>query len=88
MVELFGKVYGFATFIVWLGILFYMFRVVRLRKPGVSAWRVTLWNPFNLILMSSKLTEAGLKARKRMFVLILIFVAMVLLPILGGTLLN
>jgi len=52
MVEIFGKAYVVAAFIVWLGISFYMFRVFKLRKPGVSVWRGTLWNPFNLILMS------------------------------------
>ena len=85
-VKIFGILYLFAAFIVWLGISLDMFRVVKLRKPGVSAWRGTLWNPFNLILMSSKLTEAGLKARNRLFILVIIFVAMCLIPVVGGIL--
>jgi hypothetical protein len=88
MVEILGKVYMFAAFVVWLGISFYTFRVVKLRKPGVNIWRATLWNPFNLILMSSKLTKDGLKARKNLFVLILVFVAMGLVPLLGNAILG
>jgi len=32
IVKMFGILYLFAAFIVWLGILFYMFRVVKLRN--------------------------------------------------------
>ena len=78
MIELFEKYYFFVGVLVALGIVFYMFRIVTLRKPGVNIWWDTLFNPFNLILMSSKLTESGLKARKRLIALVLIFIAMIL----------
>ena len=88
MIEFLGIIYiGFAA-IIWLLIAFYMFRVVALRKPQVDIWRDTLWNPFNLILMSSKLTEDGLKARKKLFALTLTFILMVLLPLIVGNLIN
>lgn len=86
MSELLGTFYGIITLVVWLGIIFYMFRIVTLRKPQVDMWRDTLWNPFNLILMSSKLTEAGLKARKKLFAVVLTFIAMTLIPLLIGSL--
>ena len=67
---------------VWLGIAFYMFRVVSLRKPHVRLWRDTLYNPFNLILMSSKLTSKGLKARRTLFLLVLVFILLCLVPLI------
>ncbi len=86
MTQLPGTFCGIVGFVVWLGIVFYMFRIVSLRKPQVKMWRDALWNPFNLILMSSKLTEAGFKARRRLFALVLTFIAMTLIPFLIGTL--
>jgi hypothetical protein len=77
-----GAVYVGIAFLVWCGIVYYMFRVVALRKPGVSIWLDTLFNPFNLILMSSKLTEAGIKARRTLIILVMLFIGMVLLPAL------
>ena len=84
MIEIFGKIYIGGIVIVWFAIGFYMFRVVYLRKPQVDIWRDTLWNPFNLILMSSKLTEAGLRARRKLFALALIFIVMVVIPLVFG----
>ena len=84
MIEVFGKTYIGFLVIIWLLIGFYMFRVVYLRKPQVDIWRDTFWNPFNLILMTSKLTEAGLRARKKLFSLALIFILMVVIPLVFG----
>ena len=66
MIEIFETIYIGCAVIVWITIGFYMFRVVALRKPHVDMWRDTLWNPFNLIWISSKLTKNGLKARTRL----------------------
>ena len=79
--QVMGVAYFGIAFLVWCGIVYYMFRVVALRKPGVSIWLDTLFNPFNLILMSSKLTEAGIKARRTLLILVLLFIGMVLFPI-------
>ena len=57
-----GMLYIGIAFLVWFGAVYYMFRMVALRKPGVNIWLDTFFNPFNLILMSSKLTEGGIKA--------------------------
>ena len=88
MIEFLVKIYIGCAVVIWLLIAFYMFRVVALRKPQIDIWRDTLWNPFNLILMSSKLTEEGLKARKKLFALALTFILMVLLPLIIGNLIN
>ena len=51
----------------WLLAVYFMFRTVTLRKSGVDAWNDTWLNPFNLLLMPSKLSTGGLIARKRCF---------------------
>lgn len=79
-----GILYLGIAILVWCGIVYYMFRVVALRKPGVSISLDTLFNPFKLILMSSKLTEAGIKARRTLIILVLVFTCMVLFPALLG----
>ena len=84
MIELLGKIYIGCIVIVWVAAGFYMFRVVALRKPQVNMWRDTLGNPFNLILMSSKLTQEGLRARKVLFVLVLAFIMMCVIPLVFG----
>jgi hypothetical protein len=86
MIEFMGKIYIGCILTVWLAIGFYMFRVVALRKPQVDIWRDTLWNPFNLILMSSKLTQKGLRARKILIVLVLTFILMCVIPLVFGIL--
>ena len=88
MIEFLGIIYIGCAVIVWFLIAFYMFKVVILRKPHVDIWRDTLWNPFNLILMTSKLTREGLKARKKLMVLALIFILMALLPFIIENFMN
>jgi len=56
---------AFLAFACWASALYHMFRTVILRKPGVSLWRGTALNPFNLLLQSSKLTQDALIARRR-----------------------
>jgi len=77
-----GFIYLAVAFIFWFGAMFFMFRVVKFRKPGVNMWRDTLLNPFNLIFMSPKLTEKGLKARKNLIICSVVFIFLCLLPIL------
>jgi membrane associated rhomboid family serine protease len=77
-----GTLYVGIAFLVWCGVVYYMFRVVALRKPGVSIWLDTFFNPFNLILMSSKLTEVGIKARRPLIILVVVFLCMALFPAL------
>jgi hypothetical protein len=77
-----GMLYVGLAFLVWCGAAYYMFRVVALRKPGVNIWFDTFFNPFNVILMSSNLTEAGLKARRTLIILVVVFTCMALLPAL------
>jgi hypothetical protein len=88
MIEIFGIFYFVSIVIVWIALGFYMFRVVCLRKPQVDMWRDTLWNPFNFILMSSKLTKDGLRARRKLFALVLTFILMILIPLMMGSLIN
>jgi hypothetical protein len=80
--QIMGALYIGIAFLVWCGAVYYMLRVVALRKPGVNIWLDTFFNPFNLILMSSKLTEAGIKARRSLIILVVIFTCMVLFPAL------
>jgi len=68
--------------IVWCAAMYYVFRVIALRKPGVRIWRDTYLNPFHLLVMTSKLTEAGLKARRNCYICSIIFAIMVLIPVL------
>jgi hypothetical protein len=68
----------------WACALFFMIRTVALRKPGVSLWHGTALNPFNLLLQPSKLSEAGLTARRRCFLSVLGFIGCVLLAMLIG----
>jgi hypothetical protein len=85
---IFGIIYFGIVFLAWCGIGFWMFRVVALRKPGVKMWRDTYGNPFNLIFMNSKLTYAGLKARRNLLICFLLFIFMVLVPLVFGSLLR
>ncbi len=82
-------VYGATAFVVWCASVYYMFRVVTLRKPGTKVfWGDTRYNPFNVLFFSSKLTEAGLRARRRLFILASIFIGMVLMPVLFGAIMK
>ena len=83
----FGIIYIGITVLLWCGAVYFMFRVVVLRKEGVNKWRDTGGNPFNLLFMSSKLTNEGLAARKNLFICILTFILMVIFPLLFGKLL-
>ncbi len=83
-----GFVYLGAAAFVWCGIIYYMFRTVMLRKKGVDLWRGTAYNPFNILLFSSKLTNKGLIARKKMLICFFVFIGMVLLPIMLSNLLR
>jgi hypothetical protein len=82
-VALFGI--AFLAFACWASALFHMVRAVALRKPGVSLWRGTAFNPFNLLFQSSKLTEDALIARKRCLFSVLGFLICALCFIAIGT---
>lgn len=62
----------------WGATLFYMFRTVHLRKPGIKRWQGMGGNPFNLLLQPHNLTDAGLIARRRCFYSVCGFVGAVL----------
>ncbi len=83
-----GFLYLGTVAFVWFGIIYYMFRTVMLRKKGVDLWRGTAYNPFNIILFSSKLSSKGLIARKKMFICFFVFIGMALLPIMLSNLLR
>jgi hypothetical protein len=68
----------------WASALFFMFQTVAMRKPGVSLWHGTALNPFNLLLQPAKLSDAGLRARKRCFFSALGFIGCCLLGMLVG----
>lgn len=82
MIESLGIIYIGFVVIIWILIAFYIFKVVALKKPQVDMWRETMWNPFNLILMGSKLTAEGLRARKKLFILVATFALITILPLL------
>jgi hypothetical protein len=69
----------------WMLALYYMFRTVALRKPGVHIWNDTWLNPFNLLLMPSKLSTSGVIARRRFFLGVLGFLAFLGLGAVIGT---
>jgi hypothetical protein len=68
----------------WAVTLFFMFQTVTLRKPGVSMWKGTALNPFNLLLQPAKLSEAGRVARRRCFFSAMGFIGCVLLAMAIG----
>lgn len=76
----------FACVLCWFAASYFMFRTVRLRKADVDPWRDTLLNPFNLLFMPSKLTEAGRASRRRCFLSVLGFFIFWVLGALVGTL--
>ena len=82
IISLLGYIYIGVALLLWVGVLLFMFRVVALRKDGVNKWRDTGGNPFNLIFMSSKLTQKGLLARRKLSSCILGFILMVIMPFL------
>lgn len=86
IIWIFGIIYIGIALLLWCGAAYFMFRVVVLRKEGVNKWRDTGGNPFNLIFMSSRLTEEGLTARKKLFIFGFTFILMVLIPLLLGRL--
>jgi hypothetical protein len=66
----------------WFAALIYGFKAVRRARPGVKLWgRDTMWNPANVLLGSSLLTEEGLRYRRKCFVAIVIFIACVGVPL-------
>ena len=69
----------------WGATLFYMFRTVHLRKPGIKLWQGMGGNPFNLLLQPHRLTDAGLIARRRCFYSVCGFVGTILLALVVGT---
>src|SRR5690242_5354732 len=69
----------------WAAALFYMFRTVYLRKPGVKLWRGLDGGPFNLLLEADNLTDAGLIARRRCFYSMCGFVGTILFAMAVGT---
>lgn len=70
--------YSIATLVAvaaWFASLAYGFKTVKSRKSGVRLWgEETLWNPANVLLRPSLLTDEGLICRRRCFVSALIFV--------------
>lgn len=78
--------YLFGTALVWAISVYYMFRVVVLRKDGINIWRDTGGNPFNLVFMPYKLTPEGRKARKNLFIFTCLFIALVIIPLIFNSL--
>jgi len=73
---------------IWVSLAFLMVKVISLRKPNVHLWFDTFFNPFNLVFMSSKLTNEGLKVRNKMFVLAAIFSVLIPFSFLVAEILN
>jgi hypothetical protein len=66
-----------------LACLLYAIKAIRHARPGVNLWsRDTLWNPANVLLSSTMLTNEGLRYRRKCLKALCIFIACV-----GGTLL-
>ena len=73
----------FAAFVAWFAIIIFGFKAIRRVRPGVELWgRGTLWNPANVLLSPSLLTEEGLRYRHKCLVSIGVFIACVGIPLL------
>jgi len=69
--------------VAWFAILIYGFKAVRRARPGVQLWgRETLWNPWNVLLRPSLLTEEGRAYRRKCFLAVGVFTACVGVPLL------
>jgi hypothetical protein len=75
-----------------------MFKTVANRKPGLRLWHdapsfftAEPWwmrNPFNHILVTENLTDAGIKCRRRLLYSMLCFVVPIVVVLLIGALTN
>ena len=66
-----------------LACVLYAIKAIRHTHPSVNLWgRDTLWNPANVLLSSTMLTDEGLRYRRKCLKALCIFIACV-----GGTLL-
>ena len=69
----------------WLGYFYSAYRMIKGRKPGVSAFAGSvLWNPFNLCFRPSLLTDEGLRARRWFFICTVGFPACILAGLFVG----
>lgn len=69
----------------WVGYFYWAYRMIKGRKPGVSAFgQVVWWNPFNLCFRPSLLTEEGLRARRWFWICTVGFPACILVGLVVG----
>ncbi|MDE2157185.1 MAG: hypothetical protein KGJ32_15070 [Xanthomonadaceae bacterium] len=74
-----------------LACVFFAIKAIRRACPGVNLWgRDTLWNPANVLLRSTMLTDEGLRYRRKSLKSLGIFIAcaggMLLLAAITGQL--
>ena len=64
--------------IAWLACVVYAIKAIRRARPGVNLWgRDTLWNPANVLLNSTMLTDEGLRYRRKSLKSLAIFIVCV-----------
>jgi hypothetical protein len=69
----------------WLGYFYWAYRMIRGRKDRARAFGLAvLWNPFNICLRPSLLTDEGLRARKWFFVCLCGFPVCILVALAVG----
>jgi hypothetical protein len=73
----------FVGVLAWFTAIVCGFKAVRRTRPGVNVrGRETLWNPANVLLRTSLLTEEGLRYRRKCFVAVVVFIACIGVPLL------
>lgn len=73
--------YFIVLIIIWSVCVYSMVKIVKNRKQHIHLWLDTFFNPFNLVFMSSKLNEQGIKHQKRLFIFAIIFAVLISLSL-------
>ena len=71
---LYGSAYS-VTAIAWLAAVYYLFKTITNRQPGVPLWNAALgYIPLNIVFRPDILTDRGRLCRRRFGVSLLVFV--------------
>jgi hypothetical protein len=71
---LYGSAYS-VTAIAWVAAVYYLFKTIANRQPGVRLWNAALgYIPLNIVFRPDILTERGRVCRRRFGVSLLVFV--------------
>jgi len=74
-----------AGIVTWLAMVIYMIKTVKNKKSSIKLWsKQTLYNPFNIIWCSDKLSAAGIEMRRKFIKSAILFFACILIGMFCG----